>query len=85
MGRGGCKLRSSHNVVSAFTKGLTKQTLNIMSQQLKMILTLLHDILNHSNFSSAVSYAMGLLLSPVIADTCTKAFDLKAFHNFLFH
>jgi len=72
-------------MVSAFTIGLMKQTLNVTSQQLKKILTLLHDVLNPSNSVSVVSYAMGLLLSPVIADSCTKAFELKAFHNFVFH
>jgi hypothetical protein len=48
---GWSKLRSSFNVVSAFTKGLMMQTLNVTSQHLKKILTLLHDVLNPSNFS----------------------------------
>jgi len=58
---GRSKLRSSFNVVSAFTKGLMKQTLNVTSQQLKKILTLLHDVLNLSNFSFNGQLCNGLV------------------------
>lgn len=58
----------------------------------KKILALLHDVLNLSNFSFGdQSYiqtdgiSMGLLLSPVMADSHTEEYEFKTFHHFVYH
>jgi hypothetical protein len=55
-----------------------------MSGHFKEILALLHDVMNTSTFSfsgqscwQTDGIAMGLLLSPVIADSYTNIFSLK--------
>jgi hypothetical protein len=58
----------------------------------KKILALLYDVLNPSNFTfggqsciQTDGISMGLLLSPVIADSHTEASEFKTFHHFVYH
>jgi Sec7-like guanine-nucleotide exchange factor len=72
--------QSSFNLVSLFATGLMKEAFNLMSCHFKKnILALLHDVLNPSNFRfggqscyQTDGISMGLLLSPVIADSHTE-------------
>lgn len=70
-----------------------KEVFNLMSCHFKKkILALLHDVLNPSNFRfGGQSYiqtdrlSMGLLLSPVIADSHTEDSEFRKFHHFVYH
>ena len=84
--------QSSFNLVSLFTRVLMKEAFNLTSCHFKKkILALLH-VLNPSNFRfGGQSYiqtdgiSMGLLLSPVIADSHTEDYEFTTFHHFVHH
>jgi len=85
--------QSSFNLVSLFTGVLMKEAFNLTSCHFnKKILALLHDVLNPSNFRfGGQSYiqtdgiSMGLLLSPMIADSHIEDYKFKTFHHFVYH
>jgi hypothetical protein len=84
--------QSSFNVDSLFTRVLMREAFNLTSRHFKKeILNLLHDVLNPSSstfggqlYMQTNGPAMGLLLSPMTADSYTDDFELKALHHIMF-